>query len=1530
MKTNIIANNSIINTIMKNVVKYLCAVVLLIGTSARAWATDCTYKVYDSSTSSWATYTVQDQDLDVIPGPDRTAAGYTFIGWHTNDPDVYPGWPTSSTGYLKTTDAGAPGGEYVRYIPNTAGSGKVKNTGKNVTSLYAIYKPTNASAPDWGWTGNSGWSAGTTQQVTITFNANGGTGTMPTQTILKNTPTALRICDFDAPAGKTFAGWSTNSGASSPTYGDNGVVSLSSNTILYAIWQNSGTYSVTYNLTGVTVTSGPTTVSNTDDDLEIYFTVNSGYTSVGIYGQVCVQPDGYLWCYNTDDDYNIEFGLTTRLDFVYDGTFDGNVVVTITAQEVSCTMPTVAFGTGTNRTVTVGASGWTDAATATYSASSTDQTITYSSSNTGAATVNSTTGEVTIGSTAGTTTITATAAEKGIYCEALATYTITVNPNIPTVSATETGKELTATPTSPTGVTFHGGVIKSYGGGTVSAHGYVYGTTSMPTLSNSHIEWNQSRAIDKVWGNQYPSGLTPGATYYVRAYATNEAGTGYSPTQVTFTMPMAYTITLNNQSATTAGTESIEVWADDDHNLTGTPAITLPTKTGYTFGGYYTATGGSGVQIIDDAGTVNASAGGGSTYTDASKNWKYGNNIELYAKWTAKTYTLSLDNQSPTTASTPTSVTVTYNASTNLTGTVVTTLPTKTGYTFGGYYTGTSGSGVQLITDAGVVNASVTGYTDASKNWIKDGDATVTVYAKWTADEIELVLSANGGEDDGSATVVYDATGLKGGTLVHATYAGHTLEGYYDDADHTTKVLNSDGSFAATNVTGYITAGKWTRTTDPTELYAFWAANPQTVTFDLHGKGDNFTRVVDNGTPVARPADPTHIDYNFDDWYTDDGAGNPTNTKYNFSTNVTEDITIHAKWTAKEYENLIFACVDLTLVTEDGDPVLVTSRNGINIMATKKLKLSVSGALAGHRVSITGTDLKFYKNDGTRFVELTGSNSLVAPLDEQVVYVSYNPSAATLGAIATPSITVACDGFEETFAGKVKARQIGDAVAIVAKVGNTWQALSADIASASYPAPVMVSTATVDGVLKAYGPSTLSYKLWPTATVNSANSRWGDATAAAPSALYGDRLRFSAPNNTTTANGGLWANNSSTSNKISNGTGVIDEVGDYFANDAGYEWIVTTTEVDGQFVYTLQTDQASNTNNLRLWGKKWGTYGSSYGTADLYILPLVETATADMTIMEWGTNMVAVKYENASTVASGTFKASINGADKTDVTCTSLGGDIYKLTGIGTVQDYPGKQLVLTMTETSTAKQAVFAIPLIVTASKTEAEISSYAAGGNGSTLITEGRAIAKNLDVIVRQGGTLTTGTAQGKFANLYIYPGGKVELSNNISFGNIYLRGGFSWLEASKDYKLPQMKVDDDITIDGIQHEGNGVYYDLYLDKRRYYMMAVPKDVALNDITNEEGGDEFTAWLKQYSGKGRTQTPKTSGWVNMNTPKLLRGVGYEMSIKPRVTGRTIGILRMPLLQSTAWTNEGECMPAVKAWGYNDDNVTANNKGWN
>ena len=100
--------------------------------------------------------------------------------------------------------------------------------------------------------------------------------------------------------------------------------------------------------------------------------------------------------------------------------------------------------------------------------------------------------------------------------------------------------------------------------------------------------------------------------------------------------------------------------------------------------------------------------------------------VTVDATFAAKTYTVTLNNQSATTAGTE-SVTTTYNANTNLTTNI--TCPTKTDYVFMGYYTAADGEGKRLIDNSGAWIASVDGYTDASKNWIKDG--SVTLYACW-------------------------------------------------------------------------------------------------------------------------------------------------------------------------------------------------------------------------------------------------------------------------------------------------------------------------------------------------------------------------------------------------------------------------------------------------------------------------------------------------------------------------------------------------------------------------------------------------------------------------------------------------------------------------------------------------------------------------------------------------------------------------------------------------------------------------------
>ena len=75
-----------------------------------------------------------------------------------------------------------------------------------------------------------------------------------------------------------------------------------------------------------------------------------------------------------------------------------------------------------------------------------------------------------------------------------------------------------------------GGIITSDGGDAVTVRGVCWGTSQNPTTSNS-------KSADGTGSGSFTSsitGLTSGTTYYVRAYATNSAGTAYG-SNITFT-----------------------------------------------------------------------------------------------------------------------------------------------------------------------------------------------------------------------------------------------------------------------------------------------------------------------------------------------------------------------------------------------------------------------------------------------------------------------------------------------------------------------------------------------------------------------------------------------------------------------------------------------------------------------------------------------------------------------------------------------------------------------------------------------------------------------------------------------------------------------------------------------------------------------------------------------------------------------------------------------------------------------------------
>lgn len=125
-----------------------------------------------------------------------------------------------------------------------------------------------------------------------------------------------------------------------------------------------------------------------------------------------------------------------------------------------------------------------------------------------------------------------------------------------------------------------------------------------------------------------------------------------------------FTITLNNQSADSAGTAQIYEKYGTGYYLdssvtnqmtTSANGITKPTKASHTFGGYYTQTNGNGTQYIDANGKLTASA----------SNTNFTTNGSLYAKWEVSSHsvTVNVTNGTPTTQN----KTVNHNASTTFT-----------------------------------------------------------------------------------------------------------------------------------------------------------------------------------------------------------------------------------------------------------------------------------------------------------------------------------------------------------------------------------------------------------------------------------------------------------------------------------------------------------------------------------------------------------------------------------------------------------------------------------------------------------------------------------------------------------------------------------------------------------------------------------------------------------------------------------------------------------------------------------------------
>lgn len=254
--------------------------------------------------------------------------------------------------------------------------------------------------------------------------------------------------------------------------------------------------------------------------------------------------------------------------------------------------------------------------------------------------------------------------------------------------------------------------------------------------------------------------------------------------------PIAYTITFDPNGG--AGTMAPQSMTYDKEEALNKNTFT---RDGYDFNGWTTGKDGTGILYADQASVKNLTT-------------RAGDNITLYAQWKAKEVT-------------PATVTVTFDANGGkLTGDASATVnkggkleklpaePTRTGYTFGGWYTEKDG-GDKVTTDTAF-------------------DKDTTLYAHWTANTYTVVF-VNGTEKK-TQEMTYDVEAkLNANTF---TKDGYTFADWNTQEDGKGKTY-TDGQ-AVSNLTAE-QGGK-------VSLYAQWVKDTETkptavtkVTFSQKG-----------------------------------------------------------------------------------------------------------------------------------------------------------------------------------------------------------------------------------------------------------------------------------------------------------------------------------------------------------------------------------------------------------------------------------------------------------------------------------------------------------------------------------------------------------------------------------------------------------------------------------------------------------------------------------------------------------------------
>ncbi|MEN9400446.1 MAG: hypothetical protein RL632_1549, partial [Bacteroidota bacterium] len=476
--------------------------------------------------------------------------------------------------------------------------------------------------------------------------------------------------------------------------------------------------------------------------------------------------------------------------------------------------------------------------------------------------------------------------------------------NVVTTSSTADGtfNDAAGTWTSGTGFTTPAAGAGTGSPGTQAAISPIFNIGSTITQTLTGLNWGN---------NQY---------LYIRWKETDEAGSDATAGVDNFSVSVPLSITYDSQGGSSITNGSTTIGG----SISTSPGT--PTRAGYTFNGWFSApTGGSAITF---------------PYTHGQTA-----NFTLYAQWTANNLSVTYDSQGGSAIS---------SGSTTTGGNISASpgTPTKTGYTFNGWFTAASGG-----------SAITFPYTHGQT-------ANFTLYAQWTANTLTVSYDSQGGSAISNGSTTTGGTVSNPGNPIQA---GYTFNGWFLASSGGTAI-----SFPYTHnqTANFILFAQWTAASTPT-LDASVLSQSLSTTYGTASTGVGFTASGSNLTAAIAANAQSGYEVSTD------------NANYSSTVSVSSGATVYVRFSTTQAAGTYNGATAVVLSSTGATNANISTSSTGNIVSTKSITISgisisdkvydgnttatiigtaaYSGLVNGESFSVTGTPSAVFndKNVGT-------------------------------------------------------------------------------------------------------------------------------------------------------------------------------------------------------------------------------------------------------------------------------------------------------------------------------------------------------------------------------------------------------------------------------------------------------------------------------------------------------------------------------------------------------------------------------------